>query len=275
MHALRLALLQTNADTVPGCPLGKFSLRRGTTVCEACPSGKYGVSDGTRCAFCPAGEYSMPQSVSCLPCPDGATRPRSETLGFCDGCPAGMYKFSNTICSLCPAGKYSFGGTNSCSDVQNTDCAVRNQQQKRGATNDTIEAVCIGCGAGRYGDNGTCALCPAGKFNDEANINCTSELSCCEPVFCPPATVAQQPGATSPLEACEKCPKGSRPLGNSSCVEYAGNVTVQQYVADQYPCWSPLMPLLSPSTQTVMLCPCNGFEKLCWDPTMECRLLTK
>lgn len=250
------------------CPLGSFTKDTGNSECTLCPAGKYGIYHADRCEYCPAGQFSKPELYPggrCTNCPDGRTRAKRLDTEGCTPCNPGTYKVSHAMCNACPAGKYSFGGTNNCTNITKTNCGSLNKTNQRGATNDTEADACVGCGAGRFGSNGTCVLCPAGKFNDEVNAQCTNEASCCEPIKCAHGQAALSPGATSPIEACTTCPAHTRAV-NNTCLPFSENVSASEYIAARYPCWSPLLSDLLPGTQTVMLCPCNSFGEAMLGP---------
>jgi hypothetical protein len=126
----------------------------GATTCHPCPPGSYELSRS--CQTCAAGKFSTGTSAgsatgnTCADCALG--RISYAGVGSCQPCPPGSFEINRTNCQTCGAGKFSTGTAASSSTGNN----------------------CVDCAPGRIAADagaGTCADCPAGKF-EYAHLRC-------------------------------------------------------------------------------------------------------
>lgn len=152
---------------------------------------------------CPAGTYSR-SLFEARPCPHGSflndtgsNASLHDSLQDCKVCPSGKYvgQAGAPICQSCPTGLYiSDGGT---------DVALHDSQDD-----------CSGCQAGEIllEDNGTCTVCPAGKYAPR------SGLSDCS--VCPSGFYNADPASSASLHAsCTPCPSGRYNLDSTGDVD--------------------------------------------------------
>ena len=117
-----------------------------STVCTACPAGRYSQS-GATCDNCAPGFYCPSTSMSSQnPCPSGSYCP-SAGMSAVITCPAGSYcPIGSSAQILCPAGTYSSAPGQSSVDTC-TQCATGFYSPTPGATS---ASTCVPCGAGPY-----------------------------------------------------------------------------------------------------------------------------
>ena len=210
------------------CPAGYSNPTAGkgsSDSCIACSRGLFSLEASLSCAACPAG-FGNPGSgeSKCIQCSPGFYQEATGQYVACKGCEAGKYqndyaqntcldceigKFqaatSQKTCLLCPVGKYiDAQGKLTCLDCQ----------AGRSSATGTSDSECTKCAIGYYlppenigraclhcpgsTDLGaeTCAGCPAGKAENDANPpTCES---------CVPGKYAEGGGT----KTCLNCPSG-------------------------------------------------------------------
>eukprot|EP01047_Picozoa_sp_COSAG01_P020352 COSAG01_NODE_1157_length_11476_cov_87.701503_1_plen_1017_part_10 len=220
------------------CPAGQYSITQGATSCTRCApgtwvprfSGNAGASNScfkcapgqydhdrnptTLCQDCPAGQYGNTQgATSCTPCAPGRFSGNTgpSTPFVCATCKEGSYDHDSdaaTPCLDCPSGRFS--NTVGAVKCRSVPCASGGEYSADpGAT--SMSAVCIRCPIGRYDDDGNpataCHDCPVGQYTHTTGA--TSDVSCTP---CPPGTFSGNTfsavGATTMSAVCIKCPMG-------------------------------------------------------------------
>ena len=225
------------------CPAGGYCDQVGADtpmVWQPCPSGTWsdtiGLNSSGGCHNCTAGQYNPKTSAvtnaSCLPCMRG---------GFClagssemESCPAGRFGsdegLENAACSgVCAQGYYCEEGAVSAKAAACPDGSYGD------ATGLVSENNCIACPEGHYcpeaapeptpcavgsfanhTNMSSCALCPAGSFQNETGA--THCATCSLGHFCVEGSSVERPcaagsfGRTTGKESdaeCEVCPRGA------------------------------------------------------------------
>jgi len=198
------------------CPPGEFSVEResGNAYCTPCSPGRYGNADGspytgsTLCLACPNGKYSTTGYFQCLPCDPGSTSfqtPNAHTGGMdgassCVPCEAGKFNGgSDGICESCPAGKFSLDGALYC------------ELCEFGHWSTDEASFCTACPAGKYLEDNECVACAVNTYNnEEAQVVCNlcglGKYSASTNADCTALDTATCTGATH----CLDCPADTK-----------------------------------------------------------------
>jgi len=260
------------------CGPGEYSAPGSTShsSCQGCLAGHY--YDGNTCVACDPGYSAALGATSCSPC----TFPNycdHAGCSECSGCAVGSYLTYGTFdfdygvwtfqaCNACPDGKYSSetltifihcqecdAGTY-CTAGQQNPCAQGYYQPSAGQNNcqkcnagyttrqlrSTIDTACEICDAGYKEDDGICAACDEGTFNDSPHQ--TSCSICNHPQYC-----AGQ-GNRIPLN----CPFGSYTTTYAVDDEGTGSYACTECPAGKY-----LQSFVGTSLEDCQVCPANSY----------------
>jgi hypothetical protein len=191
------------------CETGRYADTVGSTTCSVCPAGKHTVSrfgGAITCTTCVAGKYTTLEmnrggTYECASCAAGTYAPAAESSS-CIDCAAGKFngavgQSSALACQDCLAGTYNAdAGQASCDSNWNT-CGKG-------------EFLKFDVPADIYTQAGTCTSCPAGKFQDEAEIS-TPDKVCKDisEVYCKCDAGEYLAGSTEKSGGvCTSCPAG-------------------------------------------------------------------
>lgn len=202
-----------NERTCTQCAIGLFKNQVGSSLCQACPAGKYAFNEnpdapdtrfgGTVCKQCRHHSFSKRMSAEdgCL-CNAGYEENGS---GVCERCQPGFFKnqWGAESCATCPERTFTTRlGTVECDPCPPNSVTGHNY------------TYCV-CMAGFTGVAGECTACPSGKFKVDAGSH--------ECQVCPQGTFSGKPGAAVCLpcmtgmyqdllgqESCKACPTGSQ-----------------------------------------------------------------
>lgn len=169
----------TGAYSCDGCPLGTFA-QQGADSCTSCFAGFYqDVQNSRECKPCPAGRWSSvvtaTELAQCQMCTQGKylSALSSSSEASCVSCQPGKYSNilgaqQDTVCKECGRGYFSVGGDTVCKQ-----CDPGKFQSAPGMS------ICIDCGAGFFGGNGTsCAPCPRGTYRAGDTLDTTQCDEC-------------------------------------------------------------------------------------------------
>lgn len=167
---------------------------RGTTTCEACPSGSDRQLSGAsqyQCNECAPGSSSPGDGNPCELCPRGTIAATSGSVK-CTPCPPGTATnlTGGTICPDCPAGTYCEEGW-----ALPRPCAAG----RYGDRTNQISQDCVGPAArGHFAPEGsisdTARTCPAGTYNDKLGIGSAGGCTPCPNNYiCPAASTTPVP----------------------------------------------------------------------------------
>jgi len=164
------------------CAAGSFENSTGSSACDKCGEGTYNdVTGSTSCQQCDAGHYQIELGRSfCFKCTEGTYQP-GQGSSSCLKCAKGYYQENEgaTSCTKCPDRMTTMvEGSISQYDCHYTSCTPGNK-------------VII------VADRVTCHACPAGYYQDRANVTYCS--------ICPKNTYQATEGSTS----CTRCPENS------------------------------------------------------------------
>jgi hypothetical protein len=202
------------------CPTGKFSSSTGAASCMNCPDHCLTCSPTTGecatcgrldflCRMCPVGYGRRPDgSPGCVECVAG----QQYSYDLCLPCHPGKFsnKSSASTCMACAAGKYSSADsatvctncTANCISCDQTTgvCSACARGHFLNAT--ATPPNCGSCedGYGQSEPNGTCHLCPAGKFH-EGGVDNSNSLGC---EVCPAGRYSSEEGADG-CDYCDQC----------------------------------------------------------------------
>jgi len=177
------------ASSCTSCPIGYYQDGYDPSHCKQCPTGRIGVSSGTRkwwdCPACPVAYYQNEKAkTSCKRCATG-TFGSSTGSSTCDYCAVGRYQNqeTQTSCKLCAAGRFQvLRGQTAC-----TACNPGYFEP------DTGSPVCDACSAGLYQDEigqQDCKQCAQNRYQHQSGqticIDCPENttssagaVSCC------------------------------------------------------------------------------------------------
>ena len=240
-----VCLAGTRSDGIlcHACVPGKFSDRKASTECVACPAGQYNENVGSTtpddCVLCQAGKYSIAIGAddedTCVPCPPGTyadENQRRDSNKTCMPCPIGRYSYAlaSTGCSGCPPGTYAERkGTTTCAECPAGYFTEKAPPFRR----------CAACPAGKYGeDEGahraeSCVPCEIGRYGVGVGAERQDVCLPCDPGYANGVTGASAPTACVPCkegryssqgsDACTPCPAGEVASGSaqSACTPCA------------------------------------------------------
>jgi len=196
------------------CAAGQFKARNGSSVCAACPEGKYS-------------EYLI-ASTACNDCPLAALSPTGSSRVFQCTCIAGYNGEDGSPCTACARGTYKeLRGSSPCIDCGagyfSSALALGNRSLCRACDVGTYsslgaadsEELCLDCIAGTYANataSSVCAQCNAGFYSTT-----TSAISVDACLACDAGKFSAQKAADSET-MCEGCSAGTYSYaGNSFC----------------------------------------------------------
>ena len=242
------------------CEAGKYQGGTGQTACFTCtasnycpagssaelpcPGGRYssagGLAQDTQCSSCPAGSSCSTGSLSHTPCSPGTVQPEAGQ-GSCVKCDAGKYQHGSgeTVCFECVAGSYCEAGSSAALPCP----SGRHQNGAMTALNVSMTSFddCVACPSGSFcstgaaeptacspgtvqpaTEQGTCAKCAAGKYQDgsgeTACFECVAGSYCAEGASaalpCPSGrhqngTMTALNVSMTSVDDCVECPAGA------------------------------------------------------------------
>jgi hypothetical protein len=198
---------QYNVSSCLPCPLGTSNALEGQTSlsCVLCQAGTASPSTAATsvaaCVACKPGYYSgTPGNGECVACPAGtfSNATRAASLSACEPCPFNTYSdtlnaVSNATCMSCPTGltTSSTGASTPAACVVRT-CSAGHVLDSNGD--------CNACIPGTYASDGSCIMCPAGRYSAAYGAAVCSA--------CPTGTFRSIPGGND-TAACLPCPLGT------------------------------------------------------------------
>ena len=227
--------------TCSACPPGTYKRLNGSSVCLSCPPGSYSTIEGSiSCELCAAGQYSSDIGASadvCESCPiNSMSQPGSGSIadclcnagytgadGNCAACQPGTYKEVQgaEACVLCPNSTYWVAnGTG----TRKEDVCQPCPPQSESPPGSSSEGNCTCIAGSEQGADGSCELCPPGKFKGKGGGMCENcpagswnaegskhilECQCGQGYYGPDG------------EACTMCAAGTYKFvnGSSACIE--------------------------------------------------------
>lgn len=261
---------KVNGSRCTPCPIGSYSSAENSTSCNKCPGGAYTSREAapseTRCLSCgpghslydelglicyPCSEGSYQDrsnQFSCIPCPDGTTSKEKQiSVKGCFPCGPGFYSnkkthfYNTTKCVQCSKGFYApHKGASKClrcprgskSNSDRTACLAAKSNQSGlqpcppGFGKNPMDNKCSRCRSGTVSTGRfvtECAYCTNGLVPASNGTSCK----------CPPGLVYFPPGVGN---KCTKCPKGEKPIGDSSCSCPSGRYFVPDYGTSECKC---------------------------------------
>ena len=208
------------------CEEGKYSAKRGSKICSACPNGTFAdFPAATKCQDCIANSSSPQGSVgkaNCS-CNIGFTANISSSVASeCILCEAGKFKSAvgSAPCAVCPAGTFSYGSSR--------DICIQCPPNSYSMAGSNAQSNCT-CLPGYFGEYTGCQSCPAGKFKSMLGpgncSNCSGKPEFA--IYTGVAAVSHNcswvclPGYLNVMGICNACqttlPANSQFLNNGDC----------------------------------------------------------
>ena len=235
------------------CPPGSYSTTNGSTFCQLCAAGKYSIATGSTadvCVLCPMNTMSEQGTGSvadclcnagytgtggiCAVCSPGTFKDARGT-GACVVCPNSTYWVGmgsgtrkEDVCQPCPPQTESLPGSSS---AKNCTCIAGSERAQDG--------TCKLCPPGKFkgSGGGVCEDCPAGSWNVEGSIN-ISQCQCGHGYHGPNGQKCTMcaAGTYKPVNgssACIACDEGKYStevgaLADSACLRCADGATSQR-----------------------------------------------
>ena len=247
------------------CKAGYYAVNG---VCEECPTGSIGTSEGKdSCEKCPLGTYSS-STTTCTTCPIGTF---SDNGKECKACPPGTigvkWKSGLIECRECPAGYYAIDGV--CEECTQGFFSRENSTQCEPCAPGTIAPGkvsdrCVECLAGSYEfQRVKCIECPKGTFSP---YGARSSGECQR---CPEGSIS--PNTRS--YKCDICDAGRYEADRKECLDCPPNLSSPKGSSsfnDCKPCPPGTMLGISPTPRECTKCPAGTFSKGANDHCSEC-----